>query len=129
MLHDTTITLFSRVRGTRTVPDTWERHILDGVKIETKTAMAVGTTGDAPAHYTLLLVPASAVGNLKYVTPEMYQAASDRSGLIAFQPGDYFCTGVHEWSGYEELCKVTECHRIVSYAWFCLIPHFEVIAS
>lgn len=129
MLHDATITLFSRVRGTRSVADTWERRVLDGVKLETKTAMTPGVTGDAPAHYTLLLVPASAVGKLKYVTPEMYQAASDRSGLIAFQPGDYFCVGVHDWAEYEDLRKVTECHRITSCAWFDLIPHFEVTAS
>ena len=49
--------------------------------------------------------------------------------MIAFQPGDYFCRGEHDWAEYDVLCKVTECHRITSCAWFPLIAHFEVTAS
>ena len=129
LLHNDTITLFSRVRGSRGQDDTWLRHVLTGVKIEAKTAMSAGTTGDIPGHYTLLLIPQNAVGDLAYVSPEMYQAADDRSGMIAFQPGDYFCCGDYEWAEYDDLCKVTECHRITSCAWFPLIAHFEVTAS
>ena len=117
LLHSDTITLFSRVRGARGQADTWVRHVLAGVKVEAKTAMTPGTTGDVPGHYVLLLVP------------KVYQAADDRSGMIAFQPGDYFCRGEHEWAEYDALCKVTECHRITSCAWFPLIAHFEVTAS
>lgn len=129
MLHDVTITLFSRVKGTRSVPDTWNRRVLTGVKVETRYAMAPGTQGDVPAHHTLLLIPDEAAAGLTYVTPEMYQAAADRSGLIAFQPDDYFCIGEQAWQPYDELCKVAECHRITSAAHFTLIPHYEVIAS
>lgn len=129
MLHNATITLFSRVKGTRSVPDTWERRVLHGVKVETKYGMEPGMQGDTPAHYTLLLIPSAAVPDLTYVTPEMYQAAADRSKLIAFQPDDYFCVGEREWQAYDELCKVAECHRIQSAAWFGLIPHYEVTAS
>lgn len=91
--------------------------------------MTPGTTGDVPGHYVLLLVPKASIGALTYATPEVYQAADDRSGMIAFQPGDYFCRGEHDWAEYDALCKVTECHRITSCAWFPLIAHFEVTAS
>ena len=90
LLHSDTITLFSRVRGARGQADTWVRHVLAGVKVEAKTAMTPGTTGDVPGHYVLLLVPKASIGALTYATPEVYQAADDRSRLIAFQPGDYF---------------------------------------
>lgn len=129
LLHSDTITLFSRVRGARGQADTWVRHVLAGVKVEAKTAMTPGTTGDVPGHYVLLLVPKAAIGSLTCATPEAYQAADDRSGLIAFQPGDYFCRGDHDWAEYDALCKVTECHRITSCVWFPLIAHFEVTAS
>ena len=89
LLHSDTVTLFSRVRGARGQDDTWVRHVLAGVKVEAKTAMTPGTTGDVPGHYVLLLVPKASIGALTYATPEVYQAADDRSGLIAFQPGDY----------------------------------------
>ena len=115
LLHNDTITLFSRVRGARGQDDTWVRHVLAGVKVEAKTAMTPGTTGDVPGHYVLLLVPKAAIGALTYATPEVYQAADDRSGMIAFQPGDYFCRGEHDWAEYDVLCKV--------------IAHFEVTAS
>lgn len=94
LLHSDTVTLFSRVRGARGQDDTWVRHVLTGVKVEAKTAMTPGTTGDVPGHYVLLLVPKAAIGSLTYATPEVYQAADDRSRLIAFQPGDYFCRGI-----------------------------------
>ena len=55
-------------------------------------------------HYVLLLVPKASIGALTYATPEVYQAADDRSRLIAFQPGDYFCRGDHEWAEYDVLC-------------------------
>ena len=105
LLHSDTVTLFSRVRGARGQDDTWVRHVLAGVKVK------------------------ASIGALTYATPEVYQAADDRSGLIAFQPGDYFCRGDHDWAEYDALCKVTECHRITSCAWFPLIAHFEVTAS
>ena len=129
MLHNATITLFNRVKGTRSTPDTWERRVLHGVKVETKYAMSAGTQGDTPAHYTLLLIPAASVAGTTYVSPEMYQAASDRANLLAFQPDDYFCVGEQEWQAYDELCKVAECHRITSAAFFGLLPHYEVTAS
>lgn len=93
LLHSDSITLFSRVRGARGHADTWVRHVLAGVKVEAKTAMTPGATGDVPGHYVLLLVPKASIGALTYATPEVYQAADDRSGMITFQPGDYFCRG------------------------------------
>lgn len=129
LLHDTTITLFTRIRGTRSDPDTWKRRVIKHVKFESKIAMSAGTLGDMPSNTALLLIPDSSVPGLTYVTPEMYQAAADRDGLIAFQPDDYFCIGEQPIMEYDALCKIAECHRITAASHFDLIPHYEVIAS
>lgn len=133
-MHDKSITLFNRVKGTDYDNDVFFTTVLHNVSVKHVLGADTGTEGDSNTDSVTISICEEYLQEKVYVKPKEYLALEDKTDKFTLQKGDFFVIGVVEEStdmddflAYMK-AKYDDVHEILSVASYDLIPHWEVMA-
>ena len=140
-MYRDTISVFTRKCARNN--DTWYCTVIPNADFNADRGAIIAKYGENSSDNAKIHIKHSNddVAGKRYVTPKVYQSATDCSDIITFQPNDIIMLG--EWngdmvisdsdyaSGFFELLNKTydNVYRISSVAKYSVIPHFEVLAK
>ena len=133
-MHDTSITLFNRVKGAAYDRDVFFRTVLHNVSVKHVIGANSSTDGDSNTDSVMLSICEEYLNQKAYMKPKEYLELSDKTDKFTLQKGDFFVIGiVEENSDMDDFLtymkdNYDDVHEVISVAFYNLIPHWEVMA-